>query len=124
MDAVGSARQRDVEPIVDDDARGPCRVAMASSSATSDGQRTSFEIALPDLDQIDAGVRPHARTCAVRQSRRARRGAGGDQAPPIRDQADHRVSSCGEIASRIARAANKQREIGEAGKQVDDAQAR
>ena len=55
VDAVGSRGQRDVDPIVDDNPGG--RAPRDGEQLADEGhQRTSFEIALPDLDQIDASV--------------------------------------------------------------------
>ena len=86
------------------------------------GQRAGLEIALADLDQIDAGV---GRAPRLRDQAGARRAgaAPAATAPPIGDQADHRVSSCSDTSRAVARGRRQIREIGEAGEQVDDAEA-
>ena len=68
------------------------------------GQRAGFEIALADLNQIDAGLGgvPRLRDQAARAPRRRRRRAG--QPPAIGHQADHRGSSCSETSARRDRA--------------------
>ena len=86
------------------------RVARAASGARARrhqrGERRAVEIALADLNQVDAAPRlPPARACVAPASRAA---------AAVGDQADHHGSSCRSCALGALARRKDQREIGEA----------
>ena len=59
----------------------------------------AFQVALADLDEVDAGVDGIPDLRDETGEHGIRPGAAGDQAPPVGDQADHRVSSCSDTSA-------------------------
>ena len=124
MHAVGAARQRDVEPIVDDEPGG--RAAGDGQHGLDEGrQRAGLQIALADLNQIDAASTACSEPGQQEATGVSRR-AGAGEPPPIGDQADHArvlsrsesslVSAVGELQACGRRTCGRRRTGGEIGK--------
>ena len=99
MHAIGAADERDVEPIVDDDER---RRSASDADRFRDqiGKTAGVQVALPNLDEIDAGVYGFAN---LRDDTAPDRGIVAPDAEPaaIGDQAE---DGRGSIEHRAARA--------------------
>jgi hypothetical protein len=94
--AVRTGGQRDVEPIVDEHTCA-CPACGVETTRDETGECASIEIALADLNEIDAG-----------SGRGADRGderivASLAEAPPIGDHADNRAHGRGSVSSTLLR---------------------
>jgi hypothetical protein len=89
MDTVGAARQRHVQPIVDDDSRR-CAAGERQSRLDERGELAAFEIALSYLNQIDAALDGVLELGQQEATGVIERGAGSGQPPSIRHETpDH-----------------------------------
>ena len=89
MDAVGAARQRYIQPIVDDDSR--CRAAGNRQDGLDErGELAGLEIALSHLDEIDAALDGVLELGQQEATGVIERRAGSREPPSIRHEApDH-----------------------------------
>ncbi len=124
--AGGAARQRHVEPIVDDDA-GACSPRHGDDLRHRGRQIGRVEIALADLNEVDAGI--DRRTAPAAEDTLARPGIGTVPAQPRRSVTRCRIRARPAYprhrrSARRAEAARGEHrhELGEAGHEVDDAE--
>src|SRR5688500_4734827 len=84
MHAVGAARKRHVQAIVDDDARGGAPDGLAAP-ADDRGERATVEATLTHLNEMRAGARRR------RDARQPGPGGVHGRQLAVRDHADHRT---------------------------------
>ena len=88
MDAVGAAGERDVKPVVDDDARGGA-AREAEQVGGERGEVGRREVAFAQVDEIDARIDGVLRLFEHTTPSRLERGSAGQEPAPIGDEAQH-----------------------------------